>query len=335
MSPKKSSISHKKKRKQSIDYLYYASVTTIFILVIFSYMLLSLETKKKSQLITCEISLPSIDINQERTINSAPTIPSPMRDHTSPQVSLQPKISDMNTKNITTTSPKEHNPKTPLQVSDGCKLAIILDDIATPSQMRELQKIPLEITPSIFPPSELSSTSHLLAKNSHAMVHLPLESKNRQMNTMQGTLFVRDSPQDIYNRIKELRTLFPYAKYINNHTGGVFTADKNAMSTLYSALMKYEFIFVDSLTSKDTYVPHLANKHQHRYLARDVFLDNVRQKDAIRNQLKKAVKIAKKHGVAIAIGHPYPETFAVLRESNSIFEGVEVVYIDRLYGGEW
>jgi polysaccharide deacetylase 2 family uncharacterized protein YibQ len=45
-----------------------------------------------------------------------------------------------------------------------------------------------------------------------------------------------------------------------------------------------------------------------------VFIDNERDPDAIRAQLQQAAALARGRGSAIAIGHPYPETLAVLRE---------------------
>jgi len=73
------------------------------------------------------------------------------------------------------------------------KLVLIIDDIARPAQLKALKKMPWHITPSIFPPSELSkNTPKLAAGLKHYMVHLPLESGSAAMNRMQGMLYVRD-----------------------------------------------------------------------------------------------------------------------------------------------
>jgi len=66
-------------------------------------------------------------------------------------------------------------------------------------------------------------------------------------------------------------------------------------------------------------------------LARDIFLDNIADIGYIKNQLKKAVKLAKKHGYAIAIGHPHSTTFKALATSGTILKDVDIVYIDELY----
>ena len=48
--------------------------------------------------------------------------------------------------------------------------------------------------------------------------------------------------------------------------------------------------------------------------------------------INKAVAVAKKDGVAIAICHPYKSTFEALKiAQKDAFKGVEVVYVDKIY----
>jgi polysaccharide deacetylase 2 family uncharacterized protein YibQ len=237
-------------------------------------------------------------------------------------------------------SPSAPSKKTPpsstsvVPVSSGGKprLAIIIDDISHPRQLKTLQRLPYHITPSIFPPSELSASSHKLARGlKHCMVHLPLQSGSKAMNKMQGMLFVKDSTSKVQARVKEIRRLFPHAKYINNHTGSVFTSDKKAMTQLYAMLRKQGFVFVDSRTTAKSVVRAIARSYDDPYIARDVFIDNTQKVSVILAQLKKAVALAKKRGYAIAIGHPHKATMEALRRAKTILKGVETVYIDALY----
>lgn len=212
------------------------------------------------------------------------------------------------------------------------KLVIIIDDVAHPSQIDTIRALPWHITPSIFPPSELSKTSHKLASAlKHYMVHLPLESGSAAMNRMQGMLFVRDSTAKVQARVDEIRRLFPKAKFINNHTGSVFTASTKAMKQLYGMLRKRDFVFVDSRTSTKSKVRKIARSYSDTYIARDIFIDNVQTRSYVLGQLKKAVRIAKKRGFAIVIGHPHKATMDALRHAGSIFEGIETVYMDELH----
>ncbi|GIU01605.1 hypothetical protein TSL6_21110 [Sulfurovum sp. TSL6] len=212
------------------------------------------------------------------------------------------------------------------------KLAIIIDDVSNRRQLSKIQATGLKITPSIFPPSERSMTSHHLAKGlEHYMIHLPMESGRAQFNKQTKTLITTFGKEQIEARVKELRVLFPTARYINNHTGSVFTDNYTAMQTLYTALRKEGFVFVDSRTIASTKVPRITEDFGDAYVARDVFIDNEHHVLYIHRQLQKAVKIAKKRGYAIAIGHPHKMTLKALSGAADIFNEVELVYIDELY----
>jgi polysaccharide deacetylase 2 family uncharacterized protein YibQ len=188
------------------------------------------------------------------------------------------------------------------------------------------------MTPSIFPPSELSMTSHQLARGlKHYMIHLPMESGSRQFNSQYKTLLTSFSTNQITNRVHELRKLFPHARYINNHTGSVYTNDYKAMNRLYKALRKEGFVFVDSRTVGSSKVRKIAHAFGDAYVARDIFIDNKHTVKYIHKQLAQAVKIAKKKGYAVAIGHPHKVTMQALASANDILKDVELVYIDKLY----
>ena len=211
------------------------------------------------------------------------------------------------------------------------KLVIIIDDVSSRSQLKRIRATGLKLTPSIFPPYRISPSNHKLAEGlRHYMVHLPMES-GRVFDKQTKTLMVTDTPERIEARVKELRRFFPEAQFVNNHTGSVFTSHYLAMERLYHALIREGFVFVDSRTIASTKVPQIAKKYAQRYLARDVFIDNIHTVDAIRKQLKHAVNIAKKRGYAIAIGHPHKVTLRALASAGKILKEVEVVYIDELY----
>ena len=212
------------------------------------------------------------------------------------------------------------------------KLVIIIDDVSTRSQLKQIQETGLKITPSIFPPSQRSKTSHTLARGlEHYMIHLPMESGSAQFNTQTKTLLTTFSKKQIEARVKEIRKLFPTARYINNHTGSVYTDNYHAMKRLYSALRSEGFVFVDSRTIASTKVPQISAEFCDAYVARDVFIDNEHNIPYIHTQLQKAVNKAKKRGHAIAIGHPHKMTLKALSSAESILKDVDLVYIDGLY----
>ncbi len=212
------------------------------------------------------------------------------------------------------------------------KLVIIIDDVHTQAQINAIEALNMKVTPSIFPPYRSAPNSHLLARGlKHYMVHLPMESNNVKFNKQYKTLKTSFSKKRIQSRVKEIRKLFPTAKYINNHTGSVFTANYKSMYTLYIALRKEGFVFIDSLTTGSSKVKNIAHRFGDAYVARDTFIDNVHTVPAIRKQLIQAVKLAKKNGYAVAIGHPHSTTMKALISAKDIFRDVELVYIDEIY----
>ncbi len=212
------------------------------------------------------------------------------------------------------------------------KLVIIIDDVHTKAQINAIKALPIKVTPSVFPPYKISPDSHLLVRGlDHYMIHLPMESGNKKLNTQYKTLKVAFSNRKIENRVKELRLLFPKAKFINNHTGSVFTSDYPSMHLAYKIMRENGFIFLDSKTIGSSKVKEIAHAYGDVYVVRDIFIDNTHNVPYIHQQLQKAVKLAKKKGYAIAIGHPHKITMLALASAKEIFKDVELIYIDELY----
>ncbi len=201
-------------------------------------------------------------------------------------------------------------------------------------QLRRIKSLGFKATPSIFPPSEMAKNSHLLANNlRHFMVHLPLQSPSAKMNRFQKTLMVYNSEREIKVRVKEIRKLFPKAVFINNHTGSTFTSNYQASKKLYRELINEGFIFLDSRTSSKSKIGKIAKEFHRAYIYRDVFIDNVKNSSYILKQLQKGVKLAKKRGFAVVIGHPHNVTLKTLesREAKRVLRGVKTLYIDEFY----
>ncbi|EAI2893597.1 divergent polysaccharide deacetylase family protein [Campylobacter upsaliensis] len=210
------------------------------------------------------------------------------------------------------------------------KLAIIIDDMANKEQVKELKALHLKLNPSFFPSHTLHPNTPKLAKEfEFYMVHLPLKALSFQ-NKM-SVLSPEDSEEEIEKTIAKIKGEFKKLKFINNHTGSLFTSDEEAMRRLYKVLDKYHLSFVDSKTIHNSKAPKIAKEMQKIYIKRDVFLDNEDDVDYVKNQLLSAVNLAKKRGYAIAIGHPKKNTFKALKESKELLKSVDLVYLSELY----
>ena len=260
----------------------------------------------------------------------------PQTSNLKPQTSkLKPQNSKLNPQTSPLTPhPSEHltlNAERYLHPSTLPKLVIIIDDVHTKKTLKALKAMPYKITPSIFPPYQRAWHTPSLAKNlKHYMVHLPMESSSAKFNRQTKTILTSWSQSQIDSRIKAIREMFPTAKYINNHTGSVLTANYHSMDMVYKALIDNGFVFVDSYTTPKSKVAKIAKKYNIKYLKRDVFIDNIQNIAYIKKQIKKGIKIAKKRGYAIIIGHPHKATLQALKSSSKLLDSVEVVYMDEL-----
>jgi len=210
------------------------------------------------------------------------------------------------------------------------KLAIIIDDVGTKTQVKAIKHLHLPLTMSFLPPSKYRpNTPKLAALENLYMVHLPLEAQSFSAEEP-FTLRVTDSQKIISNRIAKIKHLFPKVHYINNHTGSKFTSNEIAMNKLIYVLQKNHINFIDSRTTAQTKAPKVLKNFGLKYVARDVFLDHHMDKPYILEQIKKAILVAKKHGTAIAIGHPHKNTLQALYESKKLFKNIDLVYINKL-----
>ncbi len=240
----------------------------------------------------------------------------------------QEKFKKEQTEQIIVKKPIEKKPAT--FIDKRPKLAIVIDDVTIKSQVNKIRNIGYNITMAFLPPTSGHRNSAKIAKGlPFYMIHFPMQATNFK-HEEENTLHIGDSYEKIEKRVAQIRKWYPNAKYTNNHTGSKFTAHDQSMDYLIRALKKYDFIFVDSRTTANTVVRKYTEKYNLPYITRNIFLDNKQDYKYIQNQLKKAIKIAKKTGSSIAIGHPHNITIKVLKESKHLLKGLNLVYINKI-----
>lgn len=225
--------------------------------------------------------------------------------------------------------PAELRLELPVKVC-GAKLVIIMDDVSYAHDVAAIRSTGLPLVMSFLPPSPRHPESAALAASiSGYMVHLPMEAVSFHQDEP-VTLRVGDSIETIEKQIALIKRLYPNVRYINNHTGSKFTSDEAAMDRLIGVMKENGLIFVDSRTIGSSRVKIVEAKHKLRYLGRDVFLDHEDGVANVKKQIRDAVAIAKRHGSAIAIGHPRPDTIQALKESKDLLNQVQLVRIDQI-----
>lgn len=212
----------------------------------------------------------------------------------------------------------------------GAKLVIIMDDVSYAHDVAAIRSTGLPLVMSFLPPSPRHPDSATLAASvSGCMVHLPMEAVTYNQEEP-VTLRIGDSIETIEKQIALVKRLYPNVRYINNHTGSKFTSDEAAMERLIGVMKENGLIFVDSRTIGTSKAKVVGAKYGLRYLGRDVFLDHQDGVANVKKQIRVAVAFAKRHGSAIAIGHPRPDTIQALKESKDILNQVQIVRIDQI-----
>ncbi len=189
-------------------------------------------------------------------------------------------------------------------------------------------------TVAVLPNLSHSKQTALEARASglEVILHLPMEPRELGFNNPgNGALLVAMGPEEIKRMIEEDLKTVPFSTGVNNHMGSRFTEDEGRMRTVLTLVKKKKMYFLDSRTSPHSVAGRLAAELGVRNADRNVFLDNTLDKTYIKGQITELVSIAKKHGSAIAIGHPHPETIEAIKESLGALNGsVEIVRLSDI-----
>lgn len=209
------------------------------------------------------------------------------------------------------------------------KLAIIIDDISNKRELNKLLSIGLKLNYSFLPPTKNHPNSAKITNNlKFYIVHIPLQAPKTFTSTENFVLNINDSYNTIYDFIKRIEEEFHNPKYINNHTGSIFTSNYSASKKLLTILQKEHIQFIDSKTTPHSQIPKISKELGLKYMGRNVFLDNNTNVSYITKQIDKAIKVAKRRGKAIAIGHPHYETInALILNKKKLEKEVKLVYI--------
>ncbi len=198
-------------------------------------------------------------------------------------------------------------------------IALIIDDIGY-NYSRGLQAAQLDpaITLSILPdaPESQRLAAKLRRMGRELMLHIPMQA-DYTGSALEPVVLRADMERREFQRsLIEALARYPGISGVNNHMGSLLTREPQQMGWLMQVLRAYGHLyFVDSRTDKRTVAEQVARQHQLAVTRRDVFLDNGEISHAtVWSQLKRLEKLARRSGFALAIGHPYPITLAVLKE---------------------
>ncbi|MBI2265082.1 MAG: divergent polysaccharide deacetylase family protein [Armatimonadetes bacterium] len=232
-----------------------------------------------------------------------------------------------------TDRPRSQGPRI---TNNSPKIAIIIDDLGY-SLERALPflGLPCSITLSVLPSLPYSAPIARKAKEEGkgVMMHLPMESKTGKEPGPGAVTMEMPSPE-LRQQIAEDLESVPGATGVNNHMGSLGSEDRALSRRIMEYMKERDLFFIDSRTSPDSVLGAVALECGVRCLCRAIFLDHEDQPDRIREKLVEAADLALKQGMAVAIGHPRPNTALVLQEAVTLFsgKGVQLITADDLWG---
>ncbi|MGE7963758.1 divergent polysaccharide deacetylase family protein [Pseudomonas sp. NPDC089918] len=205
-------------------------------------------------------------------------------------------------------------------------LSLIIDDLGQNLlQDRRVLALPGPVTVAIMPDTphatEFAREAHRAGKI--VILHMPMAPATGPF------AWHPELPiEELEKRLNAAFKAVPYTAGINNHMGSRMTSQQPAMAWLMADLQRRHKLFVDSRTSAQTVAAAEAQKIGLASVSRDVFLDDEPTETAIFTQLQTAISLARKQGSAVMIGHPYPQTLAVLERELPKLKAQGIDWID-------
>lgn len=211
-------------------------------------------------------------------------------------------------------------------VAETARLAIVIDDIGyNLVQSERAARLPGQFTLAVLPftphGQQVARIAHQQGKE--LMLHLPM-SNLHNMPLGKGGLTTGMAQDTVQATVRADLASLPLVRGVNNHMGSQLTQDAQAMDWVMRELAARQLYFIDSRTSPLTQAQMAAERSGVPSYKRDVFLDDVVEPAEIRRQLERAFQLAHKQGGALAIGHPYPATMALLENIQPLLNQADI-----------
>jgi len=214
-------------------------------------------------------------------------------------------------------------------------ISIIIDDLGEQLTIGERAvALPGAITYSFLPHTshavQLAKLAH--QQNKEVMIHMPMQPLGDN-KLGKGGLTLDMPQQSFITTLKDNLNAIPHISGINNHMGSLLTQHPDQMTWLMETLSeRNDLFFVDSRTTELTIAYNIAAEYEIPRISRNVFLDNIRTEAEINIQFERLIKLAKRNGTAVAIGHPYPETIAFLEQALPALKqkGIELIRTSKV-----
>ncbi len=197
------------------------------------------------------------------------------------------------------------------------KIAIIVDDFgnAYKSPARDFLTLGEDLAISILPGLKYSRAIAQEARENglDVLLHLPMEPRNDRFETNQFMLRSKMDEAEIRRRVRLALAALPQAVGVNNHMGSHATTDTSLLGVLFDELRQRDLFFVDSKTTPKSVACEIATELGVNCVENYTFVDAIKEKPFVRQQLIALAERAARSGSAVGIAHPEEVTLQVLR----------------------
>lgn len=194
-------------------------------------------------------------------------------------------------------------------------LAVVIDDLGLDRRRTERTiALPGPLTLAFLPyAQDLEHQTRRAHQAGHELLlHMPMEPVGGQ-NPGPGALLTALPAEENLHRLTHALASFPGMVGVNNHMGSRFTSNHAALAPILTAIQAQGLLFLDSRTTGASTAPALATGLGLPFAGRDVFLDDDLSPAAVQASLARTEAVARRHGAAVAIGHPHDVTLAALQ----------------------
>lgn len=217
--------------------------------------------------------------------------------------------------------------------------AIIIDDMGYNRPLgQRAAELPGALTYAVLPhtPHAKRLAEHVHQAGKEVILHVPMDNMNGR-SLGPGALTEDMDQQQVLEQLHWAIDSIPHCRGINNHMGSLLTRQSEPMNWIMEELKERRLFFVDSRTTGKSIAWKVAQEHAVPYAKRDVFLDHDRDPEAIADAFEQLIRVAKRRGQVVAIGHPYPETLEFLETNlhRLLAEGIELSPASRLARLNW
>ena len=216
------------------------------------------------------------------------------------------------------------------------RVAIVIDDMGWDLPMAQaLLALDAPLSFAIMPQSPYqSATAEAVQRHGRdILLHLPMEPHGYpKVNPGPHALLSDMSSLELTAQLQVALQALPMAVGVNNHMGSRLTENSQIMRVVMRELQQRDLFFLDSRTSSHSQAYQVAREMGVRTGQRQVFLDHDVQPAQISHRLHQLINLARKHGRAIGIGHPYTETLHALQQLLPELHaaGIEIVPVSHL-----